>query len=101
MTDCTYQGGIESARGTGFFSSGLFVAIAGAVAAGALCLLPVLGAPRTILPEAACSALVVMLMTLGFAGVLLSTAAEFIGCATVDAEWCCSRPRFYVQDALR
>jgi hypothetical protein len=61
----------------GFFSSGLFVAISGAVAAAALCLLPVLEAPLTILPEAACWALVAMLMALGFAGVLLSTLLNF------------------------
>jgi hypothetical protein len=35
MTDCTHQGRIESARGIGFFSSLLFVAIVGAVAATA------------------------------------------------------------------
>jgi hypothetical protein len=77
MTDCTYQGRIESPRGIGFFSRGLFVAIAGAVAAEALCLLPVLGALLTILPEAASWALVVMLTALGFAGVLLSTLLNF------------------------
>jgi hypothetical protein len=77
MTDCTYQCLSESPRGIGFFSSGLLVAIAGAVAAAALCLLPVLEAPLTILPEAARWASVVTFMALSFAGALLSTLLNF------------------------
>jgi hypothetical protein len=71
MANCTYQGRIESPRGMGVFSSGLFVVIAGTVAGAALCLLAVFGTPQTILPETARWVLVVMLMALGFAGVIL------------------------------
>jgi hypothetical protein len=73
MANRAYQNRIESPRGVGHFSSGLFVAIAGTFVATALCLLPVLETPHTILPDAARWALIVILIALGFAGVVLST----------------------------
>ena len=85
MTDCTCQGRIESARGIDFFSSGLFVAIAGAVAAAALCFLPAFEAPLTILPEAARWAFGRDAYGVGFCWCAAEHATEFLGCATVHA----------------
>ena len=62
-----------SPSGTSLFSCGFFVAVAAMVAAAAVSLLPGLGAPQTVLPAPDRVALVVMVMSLAFSGVLLST----------------------------
>ena len=60
-------------EGTSLFSCRFFVAVAAMVAAAAISLLPGLGAPQTVLPAPGRVALVVMVMSLAFSGVLLST----------------------------
>ena len=65
--------GMDSPSGTSLFSCGLFVAVAAMVAAAAVSFLPGLGAPQTVLPAPDRVALVVMVMSLAFSGVLLST----------------------------
>jgi len=70
---------MDSPSGTSLFSCGLFVAVAAMVAAAAVSFLPGLGAPQTVLPAPDRVALVVMVMSLAFSGVLLSNAVEFAG----------------------
>jgi len=64
---------LESARGVSLPWSVLFVAAAAIVAAGAFSLLPVVRTSQMSLPEEARVALVVLIMALGFSGVLVST----------------------------
>ena len=73
MENGTPQSEMGSLNGTSLFSSVLFVAVAAMVVVGALCLLPGLGTPQMVLPGADRVALVVMVMVLGFSGVLVST----------------------------
>ena len=73
MENSAQHSGMDSLRGTSLFSSVLFVAVAALVAVGALCLLPGLGTPQMGLPGAGRVALVVVVMVLGFSGVLVST----------------------------
>ena len=61
-----------SPSGTSLFSCGFFVAVAAMVAAAAVSLLSGLGAPQTVLPAPDRVALVVMVMSLAFSGVVLS-----------------------------
>src|SRR5207248_3139139 len=65
--------GMDSPSCTSLFSCGFFVAVAAMVAAAAVSLLPGLGGPQTALPASGRVALVVMVMSLAFSGVLLST----------------------------
>jgi hypothetical protein len=62
-----------TSRGASLFSCRFFVAVAAMVAAAAVSLLPGLAAPQTVLPAPGRVALVVMVMSLAFSGVLLST----------------------------
>jgi len=64
---------LESAHGVSLLWSVLFVAAAAMVAAGAFSLLPVVRISQMSLPEEARVALVVLIMALGFSGVLVST----------------------------
>jgi hypothetical protein len=73
MENSAQQSGMDSRRGTGLLSSGSFIAVAVVVAVAALCLLPGTGMPQMVLPGAGRVALVVMVMVLGFSGVLVST----------------------------
>jgi len=65
--------GMVSPSGTSLFSCGFVVAVAAMVAAAAGSLLPGLSAPQTVLPAPDRVALVVMVISLAFSGVLLST----------------------------
>jgi len=67
------QSGMDSVHGASVFSSVLFITVAAMVAATALCLLPGTGISQMVLPGAGRVALVVMVMVLGFSGVLVST----------------------------
>jgi len=67
------QGGMDSLHGASLFSRVLFVAVAAVVAVAALCLLSGLGTQQMVLPWAGRVALAVMVMVLGFSGVLVST----------------------------
>src|SRR6266436_4865109 len=64
---------VESVHTTSLLSGVLFVAVAAAVAVAAICLLLGTGTSRTNLPGADRTALVVIVMALGFSGVLMST----------------------------
>lgn len=79
MGNGAQQGGMDSLHGASLFSSVLFVAIAAMVAVAALSLLPGLGTPQMALPGAGRLALVVMVMVLGFSGVLISTLLNLPG----------------------
>ncbi len=72
MENRAVQSEMDSVHGASLFSSVLFVAVAVLVAVAALCLLPGLGTPEMILPGASRVALAVMVMVLGFSGVLVS-----------------------------
>ena len=67
------SGELDSGRATSFLSGVLFVAVAAGVAVVAICLFLGTGASRTNLPGADRTALVVIVMALGFSGVLMST----------------------------
>jgi hypothetical protein len=73
MKNGTQHTGMESPHGASLLSSVLFVTVAAMVAAAALCLLPGLGIPQMGLPGACRVAMVVLVMTVGFSGVLVST----------------------------
>ena len=73
MENGAEQSGMDSVHGASLFSIALFVAVAAMVAVAALCLLPGLVTPQMVLPGASRVALVVMVMVLGFSGVLVST----------------------------
>ena len=73
MDNSAHRRGMNSPSCTSLFSCGFFVAVAALVAAAAVSLLPGLGAPQTVLPARGRVALVVMVMSLAFSGVLLST----------------------------
>jgi hypothetical protein len=73
MESSAQQTKMDSVHGASLFSSVLFVAVAATVAVAALCLLPGLGTPQIVLPGAGRVALVVMIMVLGFSGLLVST----------------------------
>jgi hypothetical protein len=73
MENKTVRSGMDSVDRTSLFSSVLFVAVAAMVAVAALSLLPGLGIPQMVLPGAGRVALVVLVMVLGFSGVLVST----------------------------
>jgi hypothetical protein len=64
---------LDSVQAMSLLSGVLFVAVAAAVAVAAICLLLGTGASRTNLPGADRTALVVIVMALGFSGVLMST----------------------------
>ena len=72
MDNSAQRRGMDSTSCTSLFSCGFF-AVAAMVAAAAVSLLLGLGAPQTVLPAPARVALVVMVMSLAFSGVLLST----------------------------
>jgi phosphatidylserine synthase len=67
------QTGMESLHGASLLWSVLLVTVAAMVAAAALCLLPGLRIPQMGLPGWGRVALVVLVMRLGFSGVLVST----------------------------
>ena len=73
MENSVQQSGMDSVHGASVFSSVLFVTVAAMIAATALCLLPGTGISQMVLPGAGRVALVVMVMVLGFSGVLVST----------------------------
>jgi hypothetical protein len=72
MENKTVQSEMDSVHRASLFSSVLFVAVAAMVAVVALCLLPGLGTSQMVLPGASRVALVVIVMVLGFSGVLVS-----------------------------
>jgi len=72
MENGAEQGGMDSVHGASLFSSVLFVAVAAMVAVAALCLLPGLETSQMVLSGASRVALVVMVMVLGFSGLLVS-----------------------------
>ena len=72
MDNSAQRRGMDSPSCTSLFSCGFFVAVAAMVAAAAVSLLPGLGAPQTVLPARGRVALVVMVISLAFSGVLLS-----------------------------
>ena len=67
------SGELDSVHATSLLSGVLFVAVAAGVAGAAICLLLGTGTSRTNLPGADRTALVVIVMALGFSGVLMST----------------------------
>ncbi len=73
MENRTVQSEMDSVHRASLFSSVLLVAAAAMVAVAALCLLPGLGTSQLVLPGASRLALVVLVMVLGFSGVLVST----------------------------
>jgi len=73
MGNSTHPTGTESLHDANPLWSVLFVAAAAMVAAGAFSLLPVVRISQMSLPEEARVALVVLIMALGFSGVLVST----------------------------
>jgi hypothetical protein len=72
MENGAQQSRTDSLHGASPFSSVLFVAVAAMVAAAALCLLPGMGISQMVLPGAGRLALGVIVMVLGFSGVLVS-----------------------------
>lgn len=64
---------LDSVHAISLLSGALLVAVAAAVAVAAICLLLGAGTLRTNLPGADRTALVVIVMALGFSGVLMST----------------------------
>ena len=76
MKNGTQHIGMESPHGASLLSSVLFVTVAAMVAVAALCLLPGLGIPHMDLPGASRVTLVVLVMMLGFSGVLVSTLLD-------------------------
>lgn len=73
MENSAQQSAMDSVHGPSVFSSVLFVTGAAMVAATALSLLPGTGISQMVLPGAGRVALVVMVMVVGFSGVLVST----------------------------
>ena len=73
MENSTQTTGMESLNGASHLWSALFVTAAAMVAAGAFSLLPVVRISQKSLPEEARVALVILIMALGFSGVLVST----------------------------
>jgi hypothetical protein len=67
------SGELNSGHATGLLSGVLFVAVAAAVAVTGICLLLGSGTWRANLPGSDRTALVVIVMALGFSGVLMST----------------------------
>ena len=72
MENAKKQNLIESLNGASLLSSVLSVMAAAMVVAAALCLVPGVGISQTSLPGACHVALVVLVMTVGFSGVLVS-----------------------------
>ena len=79
MENSTQPTGMESPHGASQLWSVLFVTAAATVAAGAFSLLPVVRISQISLPEEARVALVVLIMALGFSGVLVSTLLNLPG----------------------
>jgi hypothetical protein len=73
MENSTQPTGMESPHGASQLWSVLFVTTAAMVAAGAFGFLPVVPISQISLPEEARVALAVLIMALGFSGVLVST----------------------------
>ena len=73
MENAKKQTLIESLNGASLLSSVLSVMAAATVVAAALCLVPGVGISHTSLPGGRRVALVVLVMTAGFSGVLVST----------------------------
>src|SRR5260221_14342531 len=73
MENGAQQSGTDSLHGASLFSSVSFVAVAAMVAAAALCLLPGVGILQIVLPGAGRVGLLVIVIVLGFSGVLVST----------------------------
>ena len=79
MENSTQPTGMESLHGASQLWSVLFVTAAAMVAVAALCLLPGVRISQTRLPEEVRVALVVLVMALGFSGVLVSTLLNLPG----------------------
>jgi hypothetical protein len=79
MKNSAQQGEKDSARGATIFSNVSFVAVAATVAVAALCLVPGLWTSQMVLPGAGRVALIVIVMVLGFSGVLVSTLLNLPG----------------------
>ena len=73
MEKSAQESEMDSLHGASIVSSVLFFMAAAMVVAAALCLLPGPGIPQMGLPGAGRIALVVIVMVLGFSGVLVST----------------------------
>ena len=73
MENSTQPTGMESPHGASQLRSVLFVIASAMIAVAALCLLPEVRISQTRLPEEARVALLVLIMALGFSGVLVST----------------------------
>ena len=73
MENAKKQNLIESLNGASLLSSVLSVMAAAMIVAAALCLVPGVGISQTSSPGACRVALVVLVMTVGFSGVLVST----------------------------
>jgi len=73
MENARQQSGMESLQGASLLSSVMFVAGAAMVVAAAICLLPGVRISQTSLPGASRVEVVVLVMALGFSGVLVST----------------------------
>ncbi len=73
MENAKKQNLLESLNGASLLSSVLSVMAAAMVVAAALCLFPGVGISQTSLPGACRVALVVLVMTVRFSGVLVST----------------------------
>ena len=73
MDNYAQRRGMVSPSGAGLFFVRFLCCVAAMVAAAAVSLLPGLGAPQTVLPAPDRVALVVMVVSSAFSGVLLST----------------------------
>ena len=73
MENARQLNSIESLHGASLLSSVLSVMAAAMVVAAALCLVPGVGISQTSLPGACHVGLLVLIMTVGFSGVLVST----------------------------
>ena len=73
MENNAQQSEVDYVHGASILSGVLLVTVAAMVAVAALCLLPGMGTSQMVLPGAGRVALVVMVMVLGFSGVLVST----------------------------
>ena len=76
MENARHQNSIESLHSASLLSSVLSVMVAAMAVAAALCLVPGVGISQTSLPGACRVALVVLVMTVGFSGVLVSTLLD-------------------------
>ena len=72
MENARQQNSIESLHSASLLSSVLSVMVAAMAVAAALCLVPGVGISQTSFPGACRLALVVLVMTVGFSGVLVS-----------------------------